>query len=57
MSNPNAVHFWSKVYHEEALREANMRHLAQHIRAGGEPRKPGRLALSLRSTLVSLRGA
>lgn len=51
MNNPYAVHFWSKLYHEEALREANKRHLAERARANREPRKPGGPVLALRSTL------
>ena len=57
MNNPYAVHFWSSLYQEEALREANERHLARRMRAGKGPRQSGRLVLALRSTLASLRAA
>ena len=49
MNNAYAVHFWSSLYQEEALRETNRRHLAQRIEAGKGPRQSGRLVLALRS--------
>ena len=44
MSNPYDVHSWSALYRQEALEEANRRHLAELARAGrqtnSEPRRP-----------------
>jgi hypothetical protein len=47
MNNPYDVHSWSKLYREEALREARKRHLADSARAA-------RRRLSGRSSVVSL---
>ncbi len=57
MNYPYDLHTWSKLYHEEALREANKRHLIEQVRRGREPRESGRLGLAWRSLLASLRGA
>lgn len=34
MNNPYDVHSWSRLYREEALQEARVRHLAERARAG-----------------------
>jgi hypothetical protein len=38
MNNAYDIHSWSKNYREEALREAQVRHLAEHARRVRAPR-------------------
>ena len=58
MNNPYAVHFWSKLYHEEALREARTRHLEARLREGREARRGrGHVNLALANVLSLVRGA
>jgi hypothetical protein len=56
MTYPYQFHSWSTQYREEALREANKRHLIEQARTDREPRESGRLGLAWRSLLASLRG-
>ena len=57
MNNPYDIHSWSKQYREEALHEAQRRHLVEQVRARRESRESGRLGLSWRNSLALLRGA
>jgi hypothetical protein len=58
MNNPYAVHFWSRLYHEEALREARTRHLKRRLREthkASSERDP--VSLALANVLSLVRGA
>jgi hypothetical protein len=58
MNNPYAVHFWSRLYYEEALREARTRHLERRLREARKARSgQGPVGLALANVLSLVRGA
>jgi len=59
MYNPYGLHSMSKLYREEALRDARTRHLEGRLRAGRRRVDPGRsrAALAWNGLVSLLRGA
>ncbi len=58
MNNPYDVHSWSTLYREEAIREAQRRHLVERARAERNPHRLRRAGPVWRSVLALLvRGA
>ena len=58
MNNPYDVHSWSTLYREEAIREAQRRHLVERARAERNPHRLRRARSVWRSVLaLVVRGA
>ncbi len=54
MHNPQDLHSWSRLYREEALREARTRLLDEEAGAGREPGGLQRVSLPWRTALETL---